>query len=65
MFPDVDSDLLRSFGTDDFFMNVARVGMAVVYSIIFLDPLHTFCTLFAAPIGLYEQIYQAYKTEFS
>lgn len=30
IFPDVESDLLKSFGNKNFFMNVARIGMAVV-----------------------------------
>lgn len=32
MFPDVESDVLKSFGSDNGFMNIARVGMALVYS---------------------------------
>lgn len=30
MFPDVESDVLKSFGSDNGFMNIARVGMALV-----------------------------------
>lgn len=32
LFPDVESDVLKSFGSDNKYMNFARVGMALVYS---------------------------------
>ena len=32
LFPDVESDVLKSFGSDNSFMNFARLGMSLVSS---------------------------------